>query len=121
MMALQVPLLHIGTASYIQVERVRTSIRHLADLSGNFARDDALLSLDRSNLQTRVLRLLEHFMPVKSVERLGSILTCNFGVKKNRGTSWMKVYKTGDIIDFGVNDDPLWPIRSRLVENQAIG
>lgn len=86
MMALQVPLLRISTAphaSYTQVERVRTSIRHLADLSSNFARDDALLSLNRPDLQTRVLRLLEHLMPMQSVEGLGSILTCNFGVKKN--------------------------------------
>lgn len=94
-----------------------TSIRDFADLSCNFACDDALLSLDSSDLQTRVLRLLEHFVSVQSVKRLGSVLACDFRIKKNRGTSWMEAYETRDVVYFGVNDDPLWSTRSRSVKN----
>ena len=51
------------------------SIWNLAQLSGNAAVDDALFTLDDTNLQTLVLRSLENFVSVEAVESFRGILS----------------------------------------------
>jgi hypothetical protein len=76
-----------------EVGRLRKG--HTAETANETASDDALLATDDSNLQTRVLRSLEHFVSMKTIERLCRVLACNCIVDENGPPARMQVGKAG--------------------------
>jgi hypothetical protein len=51
-------------------EKGRLCEGHTTETANEKARDDALLATEDSNLETRVLRSLEHLMSMKTIECL---------------------------------------------------
>ena len=68
---------------------------HTAETANNTASDDALLSTEDSNLETRVLRSLEHLMSMKTIERLCRVLARNCTVDQDGSPTRMQVGKAG--------------------------
>jgi hypothetical protein len=56
---------------------------HTAETANKTARYDALLTAEDSDLETHVLRSLEHLMSMKTIERLCRILTRNCMVNED--------------------------------------
>jgi hypothetical protein len=68
---------------------------HTAETANDSASDDALLSTENSNLETCILRSLEHLVSMKTIERLCSVLARNCTVDEDRPPSRMQVGKAG--------------------------
>jgi hypothetical protein len=80
---------------------------HTAETANETASDDALLATEDSDLETRVLRSLEHLMSMKTIERLCRILARDCTVDEDGPPARMQVCKAGYIVDLSVYDDPL--------------
>lgn len=109
----------------------RFRIGNLAELANDTTLYDALLVGNETNLETLVLRLLQYFMSVQSIENFSGVLArynarqmvnnrrpmpssqnfrlehTNFCIQEDRGPSRMEILESGDVVDFGVDDDPL--------------
>ena len=70
-----------------EVGRLRKG--HAAEAADEAASDDTLLVAENANLKTRVLRSLEHLVPVKAVKRLCRVLTRNVAVDEDRPPAGM--------------------------------
>ena len=68
---------------------------HTAETANETAGDDALLATEDSDLETRVLRSLEHLVSMKTIERLCRVLACNCTVDENGPPARMQVCKAG--------------------------
>jgi hypothetical protein len=76
-----------------EVGRLREG--HAAEAADEAASDDALLVAENANLETRVLRSLEHLVPVKAVKRLCRVLARNVAVDEDRPPAGMQVGEAG--------------------------
>lgn len=76
-----------------EVGRLREG--HAACAADEATSDDALLATENANLETRVLRSLEHLVPVKAVERLCRVLARNGVVNEDRTPAGMQVGEAG--------------------------
>jgi hypothetical protein len=68
---------------------------HTAETANETASDDALFATEGSNLETRVLRSLEHLVSMKTIERLCRVLARNCTVDEDRPPARMQVGKAG--------------------------
>lgn len=68
---------------------------HTADTTNETTSDNALLPTEDTNLETCVLRSLEHLVSMKTIERLCRVLARNRTVDKDRPTARMQVSKAG--------------------------
>ena len=68
---------------------------HTTEAANETASDDALLATEDSNLETRVLRSLEHLVSMKTIERLCRVLARNCTVNEDRPPARMQVGKAG--------------------------
>lgn len=68
---------------------------HTAETANETASDDALLATEDSDLETRVLRSLEHLVSMKTIERICRVLARNCTIEKDRPPAGMQVGKTG--------------------------
>jgi hypothetical protein len=85
----------------------RLPIRHAAEAAYEAARNDALLAAEDADLEQRVLRPLEHLVPMEPVERLGRVLACDGVVDEDRTPAGVQVGEAGEVVDLRVYDDPL--------------
>ena len=76
-------------------EESRLGEGHTAKTANETASDDALRATEDSNLETRVLRSLEHLVSMKTIERLCRVLARNCAVDEDRPTTRMQVGKAG--------------------------
>jgi hypothetical protein len=67
---------------------------HAAEATDEAASDDTLFATE-NDLETRVLRSLEHLVPVKVVERLYRVLARNGAVDEDRPPAGMQVGEAG--------------------------
>jgi hypothetical protein len=58
-------------------KKSRLGVWHATKTAGVMTDNDTLLATDNANLETRVLRSFEHFVPVQAVEGLGSVPACD--------------------------------------------
>jgi hypothetical protein len=68
---------------------------HTAEAADDTASGDTLLARENTDLETRVLRSLEHLVPVKAVERLSRVLARNGAVDEDRPSAGMQVGEAG--------------------------
>jgi hypothetical protein len=76
-----------------EVGRLRKG--HTAEAANDTASDDALLATKDSNLETPVLRSLEHLVSMKTIECLCCVLARNCTVDEDRPPARMQAGKAG--------------------------
>ena len=76
-----------------EVGRLRKG--HTAETSNETTSNDALLTTEDSDLQTRVLRSLEYLVPMKTIERLCRVLARNCIVDEDGPPARVQVGKAG--------------------------
>ena len=97
------PSVQAHTYTYLGVVRTVESLRevgrlregHAAEAADEAASDDTLLATENANLETRVLRSLEHLVPMKAVERLCRVLARDGVVDEDRPPAGMQVGEAG--------------------------
>ena len=95
-------------------------IGDFAQFPGSQRPDCNLLARNGTNLKPLILRLLEHFLSMKAVEDLRSILTCYLLVEEHTETAGMEVGEAGKIEDARVDDDPLEHSKRAMMSNRMM-
>jgi hypothetical protein len=68
---------------------------HTTEAADQSTSDDALLATKNADLESRVLRSLEHLVPVKAIECLCSVLARDGAVDEDRAPAGMQVSEAG--------------------------
>jgi len=97
--------------SFREIRRFR--IRHFTKPANNTTNNDALLPTKHANAKARVLRSLEHLMPVQAIERLRRVLARDGTVDEDRAPAGVQVREAREVVYIGVDDDPLKSAESR--------
>ena len=97
------PVARLAGTTYLAVIRTMESLGeisglrkgHAAETADDTASDDTLLVTENADLETHVLRPLEHLVPVKAVERLSRVQARNGAVDEDRPSAGMQVGEAG--------------------------
>jgi len=85
----------------------RLGVGHAAESTDEAASDDALFSAEDADLETRILRSLEHLMTMETIERLSRVSARDGTVDKDGAAARVEVGEAGQVVDLCVYDDPL--------------
>lgn len=99
----------------------RLSVRNLLQSSHLPLGDDLHLTLDPTNPQLLVSRLVEHLCPVEAVEDLGRVLSCHVVVEEGGQAARVKFAKAREVVDVRVDDDPLRQADKKREQSSAEG
>ena len=85
----------------------RLGVGHTAESTDEAASDDALFSAEDADLETRILRSLEHLVTMEAIERLSRVSARDSTVDKDGAAARVEVGEAGQVVDLCVYDDPL--------------